>query len=236
MQPSRKLLGEERSTVVVSVNIVLSYSRHKRVLRALLPNLRRFSSLNETLPPTRKTSHSPLKSSSSSAKSSSFVSLFPPLSFSKSSQSSTCSSFLLCAHPFLMLLLDVMMLLRFAPPPPKRIILSSKERKRRKLARSRGRGVNGGTNSHRVYSFDESRNVFEECCVMDIMDIFFPQTLTSLSLPTKDSMHTQLVLPSASPSSSLASVFKRRCLESTRRKNGSSRPCCRARRMMMMMM
>ena len=90
---------------------------------------------------------------------------------------------LLCARPFLMLLLNVMMMLRFTPPPPKRIILSSKERKRLKLTRSRGRGVNGGTKCHRVYSFDESRNVFEECCVMDIMDIFFPQTLTSLSLP-----------------------------------------------------
>lgn len=81
-----------------------------------------------------------------------------------------------------------------------------------------------------MHSFDESRNVFEECCVMDIMDIFFPQTLTSLSLsPTKESMHAQLVSPSVS-SSSVASVFKRRCLESTRRKIGSSRPCCRAKK------
>ncbi len=81
-----------------------------------------------------------------------------------------------------------------------------------------------------MHSFDESRNVFEECCVMDIMDIFFPQTLTSLSLsPTKESMHAQLVSPSVS-SSSVASVFKRRCLESTRRKSGSSRPCCRAKK------
>ena len=81
-----------------------------------------------------------------------------------------------------------------------------------------------------MHSFDESRNVFEECCVMDIMDIFFPQTLTSLSLsPTKESMHAQLVSPSVS-SSSVASVFKRRCLESKRRKSGSSRPCCRAKK------
>ena len=79
-----------------------------------------------------------------------------------------------------MLLLNVVMMLRFTTPP-KRIILSIEERKRRKLARSRGCRVNGGTNSHRVYSFDENRNVSEECRVMDIMDIFFPQTLTSLS-------------------------------------------------------
>lgn len=73
-----------------------------------------------------------------------------------------------------MLLLNVMMMLRFAPPPPQRIILIIKERKRRKLARSRGRGVNGGTNCHRVYSFDESRNVFEECWFNGYNGYLFP--------------------------------------------------------------
>ena len=89
---------------------------------------------------------------------------------------------LLCAHPFLMLLLNVMMMLRFTPPPPKRIILSRKERKRRKLARSRGRGVNGGTNCHRVYSFDESRNVFEECWFNGYNGYLFPSDF-NLSFP-----------------------------------------------------
>ena len=90
---------------------------------------------------------------------------------------------LLCTHPFLMLLLNVVMkMLRFTTPPPKRIILSSKERKRRKLARSCGRGVNGGTNCHRVYSFDESRNVFEECWFNGYNGYLFPSDF-NLSFP-----------------------------------------------------
>jgi hypothetical protein len=83
-----------------------------------------------------------------------------------------------------MLLLNVMMMLRFAPPPPQRIILIIKERKRRKLARSRGRGVNGGTNSHRVCTLStRAETCSKSVGLMDIMDIFFPQILTSLSLP-----------------------------------------------------